>query len=276
MSTLEYTGERMVPEKADADTFLAHIHRYRFASKHVKRKDVLDVACGEGYGAAAMVAAGARSVVGIDISDEAVTHAKHKYGIDARLGDARSIPLPSRSVDLVISFETIEHVAEAEQFIDECGRVCRPLGEFIVSTPYPPVYDRHGSNPYHHRELMPSEFLSLLRRHFTVCRCYTQRLDYVSNWSFRAVWADRSPLTTIRGGKRALGLLQRAFCIELRASELSAARENVIESILASESWLGRCLNPYSIRGEPELLSDTPSLTSPATYMIAHCRKMDR
>ena len=81
------TGERMVPEKTASATFWEHVERYRFAAKYVGGKDVLDVACGEGYGSAGLLKAGAKSLVGVDVaSGEAAAHARAKYGIDAKTG----------------------------------------------------------------------------------------------------------------------------------------------------------------------------------------------
>jgi hypothetical protein len=54
--TMEFTGERMVPDGADDITFWEHVYRYKFACKYVRNKRLLDVACGEGYGAAAIKA----------------------------------------------------------------------------------------------------------------------------------------------------------------------------------------------------------------------------
>src|ERR1035437_10505448 len=108
----EPTGERMVPESADLFTFWEHVYRYAFASRFVKGKRVLDIACGEGYGAAALQKAGAAHVIGVDISESVCLHARSKYGLDARRGTAEQIPLPDRSVEVIVSFETIEHVPE--------------------------------------------------------------------------------------------------------------------------------------------------------------------
>src|SRR5437667_10028853 len=107
---LEDTGERMIPESTPAAPFWEHIYRYRFATRFVRGRRVLDIACGEGYGAAALARAGAARVIGIDLSEEACEHARQKYGVDARSGDAHRIPLPDRSVDVIVSFETIEHL----------------------------------------------------------------------------------------------------------------------------------------------------------------------
>src|SRR5436305_7763381 len=102
---LEHTGERMIPEASVPEIFWEHVHRYRFAKRFVRDKRVLDIACGEGYGAFGLLRAGAASVVGVDISEEACDNARQKYGIDARCGSAEAIPLPDASVDVVVSFE---------------------------------------------------------------------------------------------------------------------------------------------------------------------------
>ena len=91
--------ERMVPDEAHARVFWEHVGRYRFAKNFVSGKRVLDIACGEGYGAAALAKAGAASVIGVDISSDTCQHAQRKYGLDARTGDAQAIPLPDRSID---------------------------------------------------------------------------------------------------------------------------------------------------------------------------------
>src|SRR4051794_1612507 len=57
---MEHTGERMVPESSDSNTFWEHIDRYRFASRWVKSKRVLDIASGEGYGTRGLLEAGAK------------------------------------------------------------------------------------------------------------------------------------------------------------------------------------------------------------------------
>src|SRR5437879_3140866 len=110
----------MVPESAGTPTFWEHIYRYAFASRFVKGKRVLDIACGEGYGAAALQKAGAAHVIGVDISESVCLHARTKYGLDARPGTAEQIPVADESVDVIVSFETIEHVPDTAHFLDEC------------------------------------------------------------------------------------------------------------------------------------------------------------
>src|SRR5258707_11589234 len=101
---LDATRERMVPESSDTPTFWEHVYRYAFASRFVEGRRVLDIACGEGYGAAALEKAGAAHVIGVDISESVCLHARKKYGLDARPGTGEQIPLPDNSVDAVVSF----------------------------------------------------------------------------------------------------------------------------------------------------------------------------
>src|SRR5271168_5208728 len=130
---MDPTDERMVPESAGAPTFWEHVYRYAFATHFVAGKRVLDIACGEGYGAAALQKAGAARVIGVDVSESACRHACSKYGLDARPGTAEKIPLPDSSVDVIVSFETIEHVPNPIGFLDECARILTPGGRLIIS-----------------------------------------------------------------------------------------------------------------------------------------------
>src|SRR5690242_564830 len=108
---MEFTGERFVPTET-GEIRHEHLHRYAWCSRLVAGKDVLDIACGEGYGSA-MLARHARSVTGVDIAQSAVQHAAERYGgtpgLQFTCGDAAQIPLGDQSVDVVVSFETIEH-----------------------------------------------------------------------------------------------------------------------------------------------------------------------
>jgi SAM-dependent methyltransferase len=175
---LEWTGERLTTATA-GQVEIEHLHRYFLARDLCRGLDVLDVAAGEGYGTA-LLAQVARSVVGVEVSAEAVAHAAKAYrGPNFRFlkGDARCLPLDDASVDAVVSFETIEHFYEHDQFLAEVRRVLRPGGRFIVSSPERDVYSPSGSsaNPYHVRELSRAEFSVLLRNLFAHLRLLGQR-----------------------------------------------------------------------------------------------------
>src|SRR5258706_1830146 len=111
--TLESTGERFLPWLLDADhsTAYEHVHRYLFATQFVENKRVLDIACGEGFGTA-MLAQKAKHVIGVDIDAATLDHARHHHthaNIEFERGDAQDLDIEHNSIDLVVSFETIEH-----------------------------------------------------------------------------------------------------------------------------------------------------------------------
>jgi 2-polyprenyl-3-methyl-5-hydroxy-6-metoxy-1,4-benzoquinol methylase len=178
--SLENTGERMIPAQSDVITFWEHVHRYKFSASFVPGKDVLDIACGEGYGSAALLKAGAKSVIGVDISADSCAHAREKYQIDARVGDAAELDLPAHSRDVIVSFETIEHVPEPEKFLTECQRILRPDGLLIISTPNSKVYnEKSPNNPYHCSEMSEAVFTETLSRYFSLQSVYEQTVDDV-------------------------------------------------------------------------------------------------
>lgn len=180
---LAFTGERFVPE-VHGNIELEHLHRYLLACKAVAGKTVLDIASGEGYGSA-MLAQTAHKVIGVDISQGAVSHAQAKYqaaNLEFRIGSCSAIPLDAASVDVVVSFETIEHHNEHEAMMREIKRVLRPEGVVVISSPNKLEYsDKPGySNPYHVKELYREEFKKLLSLHFKKHSIYGQRVVYGS------------------------------------------------------------------------------------------------
>jgi len=182
-TSLPQTGERYLPEVSGA-TELEHLHRYLLARQIIGGKRVLDLACGEGYGSFSMSSV-ALSVVGVDISPEAVLHAQSKYKRDNLRfleGSCEAIPVADDSVDIVVSFETIEHHPHHEEMMFEIKRVLRPGGTLLISCPDKLEYsDKPGyANPYHVKELYRSEFEDLLDRHFLHRQTFNQRVVYGS------------------------------------------------------------------------------------------------
>jgi glycosyltransferase involved in cell wall biosynthesis/SAM-dependent methyltransferase len=181
--SLPWTGERFLPEM-QGSIEIEHLHRYLFAGQLTTGKRVLDIASGEGYGSA-LLANAAISVVGVDISQEAIAHASAKYqavNLEYKLGSCAAIPLADQSVDVVVSFETIEHHVEHEAMMREIKRVLIPGGLLIISCPDKLEYsDRTNyDNPYHVKELYRDEFESLLGAHFKNHRIAGQRIFYGS------------------------------------------------------------------------------------------------
>lgn len=173
--SMEFTGERMVPEAADPATYWHHIYRYRFAIPLCRGRDTLDVACGEGYGCASLRAGGAGSIVGVDISPDACRNAEARYKVKALAAPAERIPLPDASLDAIVSFETVEHVPEPDAFLRECARLLRKDGLLIMSSPNRELYRlRNGINKFHCSELSEQEFLDMVSRYFHIEGRYGQ------------------------------------------------------------------------------------------------------
>jgi GT2 family glycosyltransferase/SAM-dependent methyltransferase/glycosyltransferase involved in cell wall biosynthesis len=177
-SALEWTGERLTTA-ADGQVETEHLHRYFLARELVRGLDVLDIASGEGYGSA-LLAQSARSVVGVEIDPTTVAHAASHYSASNLTfiqGAAQSIPLGDASVDAVVSFETVEHIYEQEQFLAEIRRVLKPGGIVIISSPNRDVYSAPGTppNPHHVRELAEGQFAALVGGQFTHIEMFGQR-----------------------------------------------------------------------------------------------------
>ncbi|MEK7604285.1 MAG: class I SAM-dependent methyltransferase [Patescibacteria group bacterium] len=157
-------GERMVPEMQRDDLiYLEHITRYLFAKQFVTQARVLDLACGAGYGSSMLASANATHVHGIDVSPEAIAYAQKRYAherISFQVGDADAIPLETGSIDVAVSFETIEHVHHPERFVKELVRVLKENGLLILSTPHSPVAPE--DNEHHLHLFTAAQLLSLL------------------------------------------------------------------------------------------------------------------
>jgi len=177
---IEFTGERVVPGKTPYVTYQEHINRYVFALKFVKNKIILDVACGTGYGTDFLVKNGAKKAIGLDISTDAINYAKNVYkkqNLSFIQGNSINLPFHDKSFDVIISFETIEHIKEHDKFLNECWRVLRNGGLFICSTPNKRVsspYTKKPSNPFHVKEFYIDEFSNLLDKYFVENRLYSQ------------------------------------------------------------------------------------------------------
>lgn len=171
---LLFTGERFIPGKSDPILALEHYHRYLFASRFAKGKRVLDVASGEGYGSALM-AIDAKHVLGIDIAEDIVNHAKARYAdrnnVEFMVGACENLSLPAESIDLAVSFETLEHLDAKgqESFLQGVKRSLTKEGILILSSPEREVYgkSRPEPNEFHRCELTKEELSTLLRKFFT-------------------------------------------------------------------------------------------------------------
>jgi len=183
-SDLPFTGERFVPG-TPGEIWVEHWHRYHFAARWVRGKRVLDVACGEGYGAA-LLAREAAHVTGVDVAQPAIDHAKRTYNSVGNAEFVRAscaeLPLADGSVEVAVSFETLEHIDAQEAFLDELARVLARDGVLVLSCPNKLEYSdkRNYQNEFHVKELYRDALAALVKSRFPEMRWYGQRPSFFS------------------------------------------------------------------------------------------------
>lgn len=184
---VEFTGERLiinreVKEKYN-DVLEEHLERYKLATHYVKDKIVLDAACGAGYGSKMIATSGAKFVTAVDISSESLKNAEKAYydkNINFIQGDVNQLPFDDETFDVVISFETIEHIKDGSKWIRESSRLLKEEGIFIVSTPNRNVtnpgtfFYEKPLNPYHQYEYNIQEFIGELTKEYDIVDIYGQ------------------------------------------------------------------------------------------------------
>lgn len=165
--TLPLTGERTVPGIAEENYwFRRHEAAYLHLIGHCADAVVLEAGCGEGYGAQ-LIRTVARRVVALDYDELTSQHVARAYPqLNVLRGNLATLPLRDGSVDVVANLQVIEHLWDQEGFLAECRRVLRPGGTLIVTTPnrltFSPGQDT-PLNPFHTRELAPSELDEMVR-----------------------------------------------------------------------------------------------------------------
>lgn len=204
----KYTGERLLTTIYGRDS-IEHLHRYAIVKDYVENKIVLDIACGEGYGAN-LTSKTAKFVYGVDIDNVIIQAAKFKYkkkNIEFLTGSAIEIPLEDNSVDVVISFETIEHHDQHDEMMREIKRVLKSNGMIIISTPDKLFYSdlRNFNNQFHVKELYKQEFVDLISKNFNHIQLLTQKycngnslVEDTTNNEVRTFSGNYSELTDIK------------------------------------------------------------------------------
>ncbi len=160
-------------------TAVEHLHRYAMAKKLCVGKQVLDIASGEGYGSN-LLAQVAAKVTGVDIDETAIKKSKEIYksaNLNFKVGSCSAIPLENKSIDVVVSFETIEHHDQHEEMLVEIKRILKEDGLLIISTPDKKYYSDHlnYSNPFHVKELYKADFEKIITKYFNFYQLYYQR-----------------------------------------------------------------------------------------------------
>ena len=185
-STLPVTGERTVPGvPAENYWFQRHVAAYRLAALLVTGT-VVDAGCGEGYGTA-ILARRATRVVGLDVDEATLSHASGAYRPTRFVrGDVERLPVADSSVDAIVALQVIEHLEDADGFLEGCERALRRGGVLIVSTPNRATFPA-GINPFHTREYDASELAELLRTRFPGVRMNGVAHGWMLRWLERTM-----------------------------------------------------------------------------------------
>jgi SAM-dependent methyltransferase len=184
---MDYTGERVIPGLPEINPLLEeHLARYFLAARLAQGRSILDLGCGTGYGSHYLSEKGARSVFGTDIDAETIQYAALHYNapnLAFAQCDAVRLPFRSQVMDLVVSFEVIEHLQPVKTYLTEISRVLTDGGWLVGSTPNKLIYSLgadQSHNPYHYREYDPTELYFLLKEIFRSVVILGQRPFYGS------------------------------------------------------------------------------------------------
>ncbi len=140
-----------------------HLRRYELASElfnSLGGESVADLACGTGYGAELLAINPDITYAGVDIDARTVDYANRRHAGNQRrffCASACSTPIESNSIDLIASFETIEHIEDTDALLHEFARILKPRAWLVVSTP-----NQLGPTPFHVHDFGPEDFMQAL------------------------------------------------------------------------------------------------------------------
>jgi len=164
---LALTGERTLPDVPEENYwFRRHLVVYEWIAQRLGGRSVVDMACGEGYGAD-VLARTARRVVGVDANPEAHEHARLRYVRDNLRFARDMVETFDQPADAVVFLQTIEHVRDPGELLEHFTRLAPTA---YISTPNvltlaPEGAERSG-NPWHVHEYRAEEFRALLADHY--------------------------------------------------------------------------------------------------------------
>ncbi|KON87554.1 SAM-dependent methyltransferase [Sporosarcina globispora] len=167
---LENTGERIIPEEMPITNgmLLEHLARYYFSLYYAEGR-VLDIACGTGYGSKIMAKAKKaeiKEIIAVDLDEETLKYARqHHYHplvkyVNANAED-ETLPDQLGIFDVITSFETLEHLASEELFLNNLYKMLKPGGTLILSTPFGAGRGKPTREPFHFHQLTEDEFIEL-------------------------------------------------------------------------------------------------------------------
>lgn len=176
-------AERWVHSYVHETTEKEHLDRYNFVKKLTNDKIVLDIACGCGYGSYLIADEGkAKEVIAIDLSSDSIRYGNHRYNnpvIKRYVEDAQEYKKKS-GFDVIVSFETIEHLPKYEQFLKNMSESLKDDGFFYVSTPIVKKTRTNCVNPFHVIEWSFEDFHKVINKNFNIEEIYLQNINFKS------------------------------------------------------------------------------------------------
>lgn len=160
-----------------------HRCRYDWAAAQISGKTVIEIGCGDGSGIQRLLAGAPSQIIGFDVAEEAIARARRLIVSPTARFERISptkLPVGDQCADVVIAFETLEHVEDASEFLREAARILKPNGVFLCSTPNRAITNPGTSvthspyNPHHIREYEVDEFRSLLEQRFNEVMMFGQ------------------------------------------------------------------------------------------------------
>lgn len=167
--------ERVHSRMLHGRVFYEHYRRYQFATRFVRGKKVLDAACGTGYGSE-LFAYKAKEVVGVDYDLETIKQCQQDYqrsNLGFIHGDVTRLNFPEDNFDVIVSFETLEHVKDFRKCLFEFKRVLKPEGILLLSVPNQ-KFDNFN-NPHHINKFSQQRLREELTRYFKEVKILGQR-----------------------------------------------------------------------------------------------------
>jgi SAM-dependent methyltransferase/glycosyltransferase involved in cell wall biosynthesis len=179
VSPLEGAGQnRVAPGFAWNELYIHSAKRYLFAAEFCAGGLVLDLGCGSGYGAK-FLARTAQQVVAADMDAFTLQYGEETYP-DPRIrriqvSPEQNLPFETHRFDAIVSLEVVEHVPveQMDAYFAEIGRLLKPDGVLIMSTPNKQIYI-HYPDPYHVSLMTLDEFRALLESRFRHVELYGQ------------------------------------------------------------------------------------------------------
>ena len=214
-----------LPDAEEMREHQDHLARYRFAAQFAPNAKALDICCGIGYGSFLLAAAGAKQVLGVDISAEAVFAARNQPALpnlSFEIEDACAHLPGLDSWDLITCFEGVEHVPTPELLLDRIYKALRPGGLAIISTPNADAFGGHSGNPFHLSEMSEEEY----RRHIGVHSWKVQWYAQIGEWIWNRPRWQQSLLKLAGRDKATDGLTN---VTQTASAEMSSAKSGLLD-----------------------------------------------